>query len=133
MFYASASKILKKEFGDTLLVTHLRLKPMFNKPQMKPNNRSALQEFHQQIKLNITWLSLLGYKRALYSYDSVTKTTRRLPFNLRKEFCKDTKDVSLTDGTLNLILFESWLDQVLYISDGCCTEVDICYFILFLF
>ena len=56
LFYASALKTLKREFGNTLLVSHLRLKSMFNKPQIKANDRSALPEFHQQIKLNITWL-----------------------------------------------------------------------------
>ena len=61
LFYASALKTLKREFGNTLLVSHLCLKSMFNKPQIKANDRSALPEFHQQIKLNITWLSSLGY------------------------------------------------------------------------
>ena len=67
LFYASALKTLKREFGNTLLVSHLRLKSMFNKPQTKANDRSALREFHQQIKLNITWSSFLGYITPLYS------------------------------------------------------------------
>ena len=54
LFYASALKTLRREFGNTLLVSHLRLNSMFNKPQIKGNDRSALREFHQQIKLNIT-------------------------------------------------------------------------------
>ena len=113
LFYASALKKLKREFGNTLLVSHLRLKSMFNKPQIKANDRSALREFHQQIKLNITWLSSLGYITPLYSYDSVTKAILCLPFHFRKKFYKHTKDASLTDGTLNLIMFESWLDRQL--------------------
>ena len=47
LFYASALKTLKREFGNTLLVSHLCLKSMFNKPQIKANDRSALREFHQ--------------------------------------------------------------------------------------
>ena len=86
---------------------------MLNKPQIKANDRSALQEFHQQIKPNITWLSFLGYITSLYSYNSMTKAILRLPFHLRKEFYKHTKDASLKDGTLNLIMFESWLDKQL--------------------
>ena len=113
LFYASALKTLKREFGNTLLVAHLSLKPMFNKPQIKPNDRSALLEFHQQIKLNISWLPSLGYKTSIYSYYSVTKAILSLPFHLRKEFNKHTKNASLTDGTLNLIMFESWLDTQL--------------------
>ena len=57
---------------------NLRLKSMFDKPQIKPNNGPALQEFHQQIKLNITWFSRLGYKTPLYSNDSVTKAILHL-------------------------------------------------------
>ena len=83
---------------------------MFNKPQIKANDRSALRKFHQQIKLNITWLSSLGYITPLYSYDSLSKAIVRLPLHFRKEFYKHT---SLTDGTLNLIMFESWLDRQL--------------------
>ena len=37
LFYASAFKTLKKEFGNTLLASHLRVKSMFNKPQIKAN------------------------------------------------------------------------------------------------
>ena len=64
LFYASALKILKKEFWNTLLVAHLHLKSMFNEPQIKSNDRSTLREFHQHIKVNITWLSSAGYKTA---------------------------------------------------------------------
>ena len=44
--------------------------------------------------------------RPLYSYDTVTKALIRLPYALRKEFYKFTKDLSLTDGSLNLIMLE---------------------------
>ena len=57
VFYASALKRLKREFGNTLLVTRLRLKLILDKPQIKPNDRAALREFHQQRKSNLTWLS----------------------------------------------------------------------------
>ena len=113
LFYATALKTLKREFGNTLLVAHLRLKSIFNKLQIEPNDRSTLPEFHQRIKLNITWLSSLGYKTPLYSYDSVAKAILRLPLHLKKEFYKHAKDASLTDGTLNLIMFKSWLDRQL--------------------
>ena len=51
--------------------------------------------------------------RPLYSYDTVTKALIRLPYALRKEFYKFTKDLSLTDGSLNLIMFERWLEKQL--------------------
>ena len=114
LFYASAFKTLKREFGNTLLVSHLRLS-MFNKPQIKANDRSALQEFHQHIKLNITWLSSLGYITPLYSYDRVTKAILRLQFHLRKEFYKHTKNTSLMDS--------SWLDRQLKVYFNPLVEV----------
>ena len=80
-------------------------------------------EFHKQIKLNITWLSSVGCKTPVYLYDSVTKTILRLPFHLRKEFYKYTKDASLTDGTLNLIMFGSWLERQLKVYFNPLVEV----------
>ena len=62
LFYASALKTLKKEFWNTLLVAHLHLKSVFNEPQIKSNNRSTLWEFHQDIKVNIKWLSSARHK-----------------------------------------------------------------------
>ena len=123
LFYVSALKTLKREFRNTLLVSHLRLKSMFKKPQIKANDRSPLLEFCQQIKLNITWLSSLEYITQLYSNNSVTKTILHRPFHLRKEFYKLTKDASLTDGTLNLIMFESWLDRQLKVYFNALVEV----------
>ena len=99
LFYTSALKTLKREFGNTLLVAHLRLKSVFNEPQIKPSDSLALQEFHEHIKLSITWLLSLGYIIPLYSYDSMSKAIHCLPFHLRKEFYKHTKDASLTDCT----------------------------------
>ena len=113
LFYASVLKTLKREFGNNLLVAHLHLKSMLDKPQIKPNDRAALREFHQQIKLNLTWLSSLDYETPLYSYDTVTKALLRLPYALRKEFYKFAKDSSLIDGSLNLIMLERWLEKQL--------------------
>ena len=35
LFYASVLKSLKRDFGDPLVVTYLKLKPVFDKPQIK--------------------------------------------------------------------------------------------------
>ena len=86
LFYASALKTLKREFGNILLVALLPLKYMLDKPEIKPNDRAALRELHQQIKLNLTCLSSLGYENPNYSYDTVTNALLRLPYALRKEF-----------------------------------------------
>ena len=91
LFYTRALKTLKREFANTLPVAHLRLKSIFNKPQIKPNDRPDLREFHQQIKLNNTWLSSLRYKAPFYLYYRVTKVILRLTFHLRKNFTSTLK------------------------------------------
>ena len=70
---------------------------MLGKPQIKPNDRTALQKFHEQIKLNLTSLSSLGYGSPIYYYSMVTKALLRLPCALRKELYKYKKDSSLID------------------------------------
>ena len=35
LFYASVLKPLKRDFGDPLVVAHLKLKPVFDKPQIE--------------------------------------------------------------------------------------------------
>ena len=45
LFYVSALKSLKRDFGGPLVVTHLKLKSVFDKPQIKSGDRIALREF----------------------------------------------------------------------------------------
>ena len=113
LFYARTLKTLNRKFGNTLLVAHLRFKSRLDKPQIKPNDRALLRELCQQIKLYVTWLASLGYDTPLYSFDTVTKALLCLPYALRKKFYKSTKDSSLVDWSLNLIMFERWLEKQL--------------------
>ena len=61
LLYASALKTLKRVFGNPLLVATLRMKRLSNKPQINERDRNALREFHQQLKMNNTWLMTMGY------------------------------------------------------------------------
>ena len=45
LLYASTLKSLKTDFGDPLVVAHLKLKSVFDKPQIKSGDRIALREF----------------------------------------------------------------------------------------
>ena len=58
---------------------------------------------------------IITIQRPLYSYDSVTTAILPLPLQLRKEIYNQIKDTSLAYGTLNLIIFERWLDSQLNI------------------
>ena len=55
-FYATALKTLKRDFGNPLLISHARLKFLFDQPQIKSTDRISLRRFHQQLKINNAWL-----------------------------------------------------------------------------
>ena len=55
----------------------------------------------------------MGYKSPIFSNENLTKATHCLPLHLRNRFCKFTEDSNLMDGSVNLLIFEKWLnDQI---------------------
>ena len=84
---------------------------MPDKTQIKPNDLTALQAFRKQIKVNLMWLSSLGYETPIYYYGMVTKALLRVPYALRNELYKYKKGSSLSDGSLNLTTFEKWFKK----------------------
>ena len=48
IFYAIALETLKRIFGNTLSVALSRLSSVFDKPQIKANDKISLRQFHQQ-------------------------------------------------------------------------------------
>ena len=98
LFYASALKSLKSNFGNPLLVATFRMKTLFNKPHINGRDRIALREYHQQLKMNNIWLISMGYETPLLSSDNLTKALMRLPLNLQQYFFKATRDRNLIDG-----------------------------------
>ena len=113
LFYALALKSLKSNFGNPLLVAAFRMKTLFDKPHINGRDRIALREYHQQLKMNNTWLISMGYGTPLLSSDKLTKALMYLPFNLQQDFFKTTIDNNLIDGSENLTFFEKWLDKKL--------------------
>ena len=59
-FYATALKALKRDFGNALLISHVKLKLLFHQPQIKSTDRISLRRFHQQLKINNAWLLSMG-------------------------------------------------------------------------
>ena len=110
LFYATAFKALKKDFGNPLLISHLRLKDIFDKPQIKANDRISLKQYLQKIKLNNTWLKSMGYNAPLISIENVTRAVKRLPYRLRQKFYNHSKVYNLTDGSITLLTFAKWLE-----------------------
>ncbi|XP_066921098.1 uncharacterized protein [Clytia hemisphaerica] len=111
IFYATALKSLKRDFGNATVVTHAKLKLLLDKPQLVSNDRAALKRFHQQLKSTLTWLKRIGNSSAIHSTEDLSKAVIRLPDNLRKNFYKKSKDFDDTD--LSLFKLETFLDATL--------------------
>ena len=43
IFHATALKSLKRDFGNPVLVSHLKVKSVFDQPQIKPNDKIGLK------------------------------------------------------------------------------------------
>ena len=111
IFYDTALKILKRNFGNTLIVAHSRRSSVFDKAQIKANDKVGLRQFHQRSKRNNSSLLSVGYKSPIFSNENLTKAILRLSSHLRNQFYKFTKDSNLMDGSINLLDFETWLDD----------------------
>ena len=109
MFYATALKTLKREFGNSYAVSHLKLKEVLNLPQISEDDSKGLRHFHQQIKGVVTWLNSMGYSASLKATESVTKAVMRLPKNLRSSFYKHFNNENFDENKINLITFEKRL------------------------
>ena len=62
IFYATTLKALKCDYGNPIIKSHLHVKSLFEFPLIKSNDRIALQNFHQKLKITITWLKSIGYE-----------------------------------------------------------------------
>ena len=112
-FYATALKTLKRDFGNPVLVSHAKLKLLFDQPQIKGADRMSLRRFHQHLKINNTWLLSMSYDTPILSKENLTKAILRLPTFLRREFFKTTGDSNMLDGSANLNTLEKWLNEKL--------------------
>ena len=112
-FYATALKALKRDFGNPLSISYLRLKNLFEKPQIKSNDRLLLRQYHQELKLTLSWLESIGYEVPIYSSENLTKAIMWLPSHIRQSFYKFTSNNDLIDGSVNLYVFEKWLEDKL--------------------
>ena len=113
LFYATALKTLKRDFGNPAVVSHLKLKSILDKPQIASNDRISLRQYQQQLKSTITWLKSIGYTSYLSSTDVLTRAVMRLPIHLRQSFFKTSRKHNFTEGETTLMEFESWLSDKL--------------------
>ena len=109
LFYATAIKTLKNNFGNPMVVPFLKLKSVLDLPQITNENRAGLRALHQQLKSVVTWLNSMGDTSAINSIENTTKAISRLPRYPRSKFYRDFKDAKLNNQSLNLTTFEIWL------------------------
>ena len=111
IFYATALKTLKRDFGNPVVVAHLKIKSLFDAQQIYANDQVGLRQFHQLLKCCITWFQSMGYSSAIESAENLTKAVMRLPNQLRTSFYKSTKNYNFLNGDVTLIEFEHWLEN----------------------
>ena len=90
IFYATALKSLKQDFGNPVLASHLKIISIFDQPQIKINDKIGLRKYQQQVKITNTWLLSMGYEIPILSSENLSKEVTRLPNYLRTQFFKAT-------------------------------------------
>ena len=111
IFYATALKTLKRDFGNVFTVAHMKTKLLFNKPQLKHNDQISLKDFPQQLKCHITWLKSMGYQSVLKSPEYLIKAVGRLPNCLGERFYKSARNIVNCEDFLSLQQFQIWLEN----------------------
>ena len=111
--YATALKCLKRDYGNPLFIVNLRFKALFDRPQLKAFDPSCIKQFQQELKINNTWLLSIGYESPLLSCENLTKCVSLLPPVLRQEFYQSADSRIFENGSVNLIVFEEWLEKKL--------------------
>ena len=114
LFYASALKLLKRQFGNPLMVSYLKLMEVLELPPIQHDDQNSLRNYHQKLKTIVTWLKTMGYDGALKSVENVTKAVMRLPKYLRQKFYRNFKIINYNEREMNLEIFENWLGERIY-------------------
>ena len=123
IFYATALKALKRYYRNPIIVSHLCVKSLFKFPAIKSNDRIALRNFHQKLKITITWLKSIGYEVPIKSNENLAKALLCLPYNMRNEFYKVTCNLDILDGDVDLTFLERWLEKRLKIIFNSIAEI----------
>ena len=110
IFYPTALKLLKEEFGNPVVICHLRMVELFEQLPIKGNDRTSLRQYYQLLKCNNTCLLSMGYRHALKSTETISKAVQRLPNHLTYLFYK-YKEIHIDPNkSLSLLQFEECLE-----------------------
>ena len=87
------------------IASYLKLKELFDQPQLQAKNKPAIRSFQQQLKTAVIWLSSMGYHSAIRSTDNITKVVTHLPTYLRNKFYKEFKTNDIDENKVDLLNF----------------------------
>ena len=80
---------------------------LFEFPSTTSNDRIGLRNFHQKLKITITWLKSVGYEVPIKSNENLAKALSCLPCNMRNEFYKVTCNLDrILDDDVDLLFSE---------------------------
>ena len=54
IIYPTVVKLLKRELGNPLVVCHLKMKELFEQPEIKGNNKGSFRQYYHFLKRNNT-------------------------------------------------------------------------------
>ena len=86
IFYTTELKSLKRDFGNPVIVSHLKIQSLLDQPQIKPYDKIVLRHYHQKIKITNTRMLSVGYKTPIISYENLSKAVAHLPNYLKTQF-----------------------------------------------
>ena len=110
VFYSTDLKCLKWDHGNPTFALYLKLKALFNQPQVQTKNNPAIRSFQQQLKKPEIWLSSMGYHSVILSTDNITKAVTHFPKYLRNKFIKEFKGNDIDKNKADFLKFSHWLD-----------------------
>ena len=85
LFYASALKLLKQDFGNPLVVSYKKVEAVLDQSQIQLNDKTSIRRYHRSLRLTLIWLKSMGYSSAIQSAANVTKAVMRLSRFMRSK------------------------------------------------
>ncbi|XP_066916601.1 uncharacterized protein [Clytia hemisphaerica] len=109
IFYATALKALKRDYGNPYVIAHLKLKEMFDRPQITITDHEGLRNFYQQLKTAMAWFESIG-NSSYNNPETVAKAVSIIPIQHKFRFFNryGNDQPKLTD----LYVFVNWLECI---------------------
>ena len=71
IFCAKALKSLKRDFSNSVLVSHLKMKLIFDQHEVNTSGKIGFRNYHQQVMITNTWVLSIGFENLTLSSNSI--------------------------------------------------------------